>query len=302
MSDQADHLRHLVRQAVQARPNLGPGAPIVVLSGGSSGVGTTTLAIQTARELARLGKQTVLVDANLANPVLTAQLNVQTPGCVADVLNGNRSVCEVLHLLGEGIHLLPSRSSNHSPPDLSRKAISRLMGELRALGSQADVVLVDAGFGMSPWVQRWWRAARQLFLVATPQEEAIKDCYLAVKLVPWGDADGKVRVVVNQCDDRQKAQQITDRFSATCRQFLGLRVEGAPPVARCEGDVFTSEAGIAYCHSVRLIATEILSHTLVVSSLLPGRPKNRGQRLADMIAVAEKLADSSNNTQTAPSK
>ncbi len=116
MPDQADQLRQLVCQAVEARPTLGPGAPIVVLSGGRSGVGTTTLAIQLARELTRLGKRTVLVDANLVEPQLAARLEVPTHGCLADVLDGSRSVGEVLQLVDEGVSLLASRpASMHRP-------------------------------------------------------------------------------------------------------------------------------------------------------------------------------------------
>jgi MinD-like ATPase involved in chromosome partitioning or flagellar assembly len=179
---------------------------------------------------------------------------------------------------------------------------------LRSLGAQTDVVLVDAGHGMSPWVQRWWRAAQQVFLIATEEEAVVKESYLAVKLAPWGDADGKVRLVVNQCDDRQSAERITNRFSVTCRRFLGLHVEGAPPVAcsqgETEGETFTADASVAFRHSVRLLATEIISHNVVVSGRVASRQTNQGERqgerLADMIAVAEKSSDSSNKPQTVP--
>ncbi|MCH7752662.1 MAG: hypothetical protein IH898_10975 [Planctomycetes bacterium] len=310
MPDQADQLRQLVRQAVEARPTLGPGAPIVVLSGGRSGVGTTTLAIQLARELTRLGKRTVLVDANLAKPQLAARLEVPTHGCLADVLDGSRSVGEVLQLVDEGVSLLASRPTIDAPPHLNRAAIARLLMGLRSLGSQADVVLVDAGHGMSPWAERWWRAAQQVFLIATPQEAAVKDSYLAVKLAPWGDADGKVQLVVNQCDDRLSAEQITKRFSITCRRFLGLHVEGAPPVAcsqgETEGETFTADASVAFCQSVRLLATEIISHNVVVRSRIASRQANHNERLgeplAHMLAVTEKSLDSPNNPQTVPHK
>jgi flagellar biosynthesis protein FlhG len=294
MSDQADQLRQLVRQAVQARPNLGPGVPIVVLSGGSRGVGTTTLTIQLARELARLGKRTLLVDANLAEPQLADQLKTQTDGSMADVLAGNRSVNEVLQLVDEGVNLLAAPPTDDSSLNLNRAAVARLLTELRALGGQADVVLVDAGHGMTPWVQRWWRAAQQVFLITTEDEAAVKNSYATTKLAPWGDADGKLRLVINRCDNRQAAQRITARFSTTCRRFLGLHVEGAPPVASCEDD------NVAFCQSVRLLATEIVSHNVVVSARIANRQTKRGGRLADMIAPAEKSSDSSNYPQTEP--
>jgi len=300
MSDQADHLRQLVRQAVQARPTLGPGLPIIVLSGGSSGVGTTSLALQLARELARLGKRTILVDANFESPQLAAGFDARPHGCLADVLDGNRSANEVLQTVDDGISLLASGPITDTSPDLSRTAVARLITELRSLGEQADLVLVDAGHGMTPWVQRWWRVAQQIFLVVTEEESVVKDSYVTVKLAPWGDADGKLRLVVNKCEDRSTAEQITNRFSATCRRFLGLHVDAAPSVATCDDDPSSPAAIATYRDSVRLLATDVISHNVIVSGRITNQTTNRGGRVADMIAVPEKSFESSNNLQAAP--
>ena len=71
-----------------------------------------------------------------------------------------------------------------------------------------------------------------------------------------------------------------------------------PPVARCAED-----DDVAFTQSVRLLATEIVCHQLVVNGRL-SRLGNRNPppRLADMIAAAEKTIDSSNNPQTEPHK
>lgn len=297
MSDQADQLRELVRQAIQSRPLLGPGLPIVVLSGGASGVGTTTLAIQLARELARLGKPAVLVDANLTQPQLAERLSVDTHASVADILNGNRSAAEILQSVGEGVHVLPARVATDAPPDLSRVAVGRLLSALRSLGTLAEVAIVDAGHGMSPWVQRWWRAAQQVFLVTTAEEAAVKASYVTVKHAPWGDADGKLRLVVNRCDERPTAEGIAQRFARTCRRFLGLHLETAPAVA-CRDELQPSHGSShgAFRQSVRLLATEVVSTSLVVSGRFDGGGAKRGKRLAELLALTEKLPNSTNNS------
>jgi flagellar biosynthesis protein FlhG len=299
MPDQADQLRQLVRRAIQARPILGPGLPIIVLSGGMSGVGTTTLAIQLARELAQLGKAVALVDADLAQPQLAERLDLDPHGSLADVLEGSRSAVEVLQSVGDRIHVLPAQSNASMQPDLSPVAVGRLMAELRGLGTLAEVVIIDAGHGMSPWVQRWWRAAQHVFLITTEQEAAVKGSYLALKLAPWGDADGKVRLVVNRCDDRHEAEGITQRFARTCRRFLGLHVEVAPAVA-CLDEMqrFGGAANVPFRHSVRLLATEVVSSTLVVSGRMANRGYKRGLRVADLLAHTEKSPNLTNNPQT----
>ena len=74
MPDQASHLRQLVRASVHADATLAPGGPVIALSGAQREVGVTTAACGLARELARLGKQVILIDANLHRPAVATTL------------------------------------------------------------------------------------------------------------------------------------------------------------------------------------------------------------------------------------
>lgn len=277
--DQADQLRQLVRDTIQEHPGLAPGVPLVVLSGGKGGVGVTTVATELVHELAALGKRSVLVDANPLQPDITTQLGLDARGYLADVLDGSRSAVEVLKPLGESIQLLPGRWAADAPPELSRAAVMRLIGELRALHAQADVVVLDVGSGMSPWTEQLWKAAQQILLITTDQSVAVMDSYAAVKLSSWGDVDDKLRLVVNQCDDAQLASTIGARFEATCRRFLGIRVESAVALPT-RPDIVTTIAGTddpgadrAFRQSIRLLAADVMSTSLAMSSKLsPSKP------------------------------
>jgi len=268
MSDQADQLRKLVRDTVQQHPSLQPGVPLVVLSGGKGGVGVSTVATELAHELASLGKRSVLVDANPLQPDIATQLGLEVRGCLADVLDGNRTAVEVLQPLGESMQLLPGRWAPERPPELGHEAVRRLLTELRALHAQADVVILDAGSGMSPWVSQLWKSAQQILLVSTHESVAVMDSYAAVKLSPWGDVDGKVRLVINQCDEPQAAKSIGRRFEATCRRFLGIHI--APPIALpSHPDIVATvtqrneeQAERDFRQSIRLLAAEVMSTSL----------------------------------------
>ncbi len=265
MSDQADKLRQLVRDTIQEHPALAPGVPLVVLSGGKGGVGTSTVATELAHELAALGKRSVLVDANPLQPDIAAQLGLDVHGCLAEVLNGSRSAVEVLRPLGESIQLLPGRWASDTTPELNRTTIKRLLDELRSLHAQADVVLLDVGSGMSPWVSQLWKSAQQILLISTAESVAVMDSYAAVKLSPWGDVDGKVRLVINQCDDPQAAKTIGTRFEATCRRFLGINIAPAATLAT-RPDIVASvtqqneqASDREFRQSIRLLAADVMS-------------------------------------------
>ncbi len=272
MRDQADQLRQLVRQTVKAHPVLEPGVPLVVVSGGQDGVGVTTVATQLVEELALLGKRSVLVDAHPLRPDVATHFGEEVHGSLAEVLDGSRSAVEVLQSVSEWIQLLPGRWATDSPPEMGREAILRLLAELRTLDARADIVVVDVGSGMSPWVQHFWKAASQVLLITTEEPSVVMDSYAAIKLAPWAEVDGKVRLVVNRCDDRRLSQRIADRFAETCHRFLGLDVASAPTVAcREETRAMTQRQlgatanNLAFHQSIRLLAAEVIGSCLVVS-------------------------------------
>ncbi|NOY42885.1 MAG: MinD/ParA family protein [Planctomycetes bacterium] len=273
MRDQADKLRQLVRKTIKEHPRLEPGVPFVVLNGGNAGVGTSTVAIQLVQELAQLGKRAVLVDANPKQPDIAAQLGIEARGSLADVLDGRRSVVEVLEPINDSVCLLAGRWAPNSPPEINHEAVSRLLTELRRLHAKADVAIIDAGSGMSPWATQLWRAAHQVLLVTTPDSDAVTDSYATVKLSPYVELAEKLRLVVNRCDDHHTAQQIGNRFATTCQQFLGIDVGETITVASNTATdapgrirIRTSRLNNAFEQSVRLLAADVLSSCLVLSS------------------------------------
>ena len=224
MPDQAAQLRKLVRVAAQADPSLAPGGPIVAVSGGRAEMGTTTVACQLARELARLGKQVVLIDANVLRPGAAAHFGLRSDADdnIDAILRGARRAVEVLVEVEEGLRLLPGIPAGELPPPLDRQAVDHFSSELLALSRQSDAILIDAGSGMNPWVDRLWQLARQVLLVATPESESFLDAYAAVKLSQHHRHDGKIRLLLNRTVDDWELAPLATRFEDTCTKFLKL--------------------------------------------------------------------------------
>jgi MinD-like ATPase involved in chromosome partitioning or flagellar assembly len=238
MHDQADQLRKLVRATIHADPALAPGGPIIAVSGGQKQVGVTAIACGLARELARLGKQVVLIDANLQNPSSARALHSQalTPssappnspdlarsglGATLDeVLSGKRRATEVLLSTTESnLRVLPGVPRN-STPELDRHALDRFAAELSALSRDVDLILLDCGHGMNAWIDRLWQLARDVLLVATPAPQCILDAYAAVKLSQHQRLHNKLRLLINRTLDQAEVPPLAARFDATCQRFL----------------------------------------------------------------------------------
>ena len=224
MPDQAAQLRKLVRVAAQADPSLAPGGPIVALSGGRGEMGVTTVTCQLARELARLGKQVVVIDANLRTPALAQHFGADPrPDRTLDtILRGSRRAVEILVDVEENIRLLPGVPAGELAPPLDRQAVDHFASELLALSQQSDAILIDTGSGMNLWVDRLWQLARQVLLISTPESEAFLDAYAAVKLSQHHRHDGKVRLLLNRTVDDWELGPLATRFEDTCTKFLRL--------------------------------------------------------------------------------
>jgi MinD-like ATPase involved in chromosome partitioning or flagellar assembly len=250
MHDQADQLRRLVREAIDVRGDLAPGAPLIAVSGAQPRLGATTIACGLARELASLGKQVTLVDANLAAPAIAEQFEATPYGTLAEVLVGSRRAIEVLTPVADNIHILAGDAEPASAP-LDAEAFAHLYAELAALSRQCDVVIIDAGAGMNPWVDRLWQLASQTLLVTTPAAPAVLDAYTALKLSDHERAAAKLQLVVTRCDAAADAARIHGGFSATSERFLGhaIRPPAVLPTITATGDAFQ--------RSVRVLAADL---------------------------------------------
>ncbi len=226
MHDQASELRALVRLRAggEGTPAFRPPRKILV-SAGKGGVGVTTVAVNLAVALGKLGCRTVFVDADFSGADATLLCGIEARDTVADVLSGRRSVHEVMQPGPAGIQIVPGLWSPGAIPDCSPAAQQRLLRELDQLGRHADVVVLDAGSGLSATLQRFWAAAETVLLVTTADSASIMDGYAAVKLFLAQRPQVRVATIVNQSPQTEFADEVHSRIAQACQRFLGRTVD-----------------------------------------------------------------------------
>jgi flagellar biosynthesis protein FlhG len=230
MSDQAFHLRALVRAAAQG--DVGPSFPPprkVVVSGAKGGAGATTIAVNLSIALARLGSRVLLVDADMNHADVAAHCQLEARDTIADVLAARRTVHEVLTRGPAGIQIVAGAWSATSVPDCSPAAQDRLLAELDRLGRHADLVLLDVGSGLNHVVRRFWQAADAVLLVTTPDRVAIMDAYAAIKVLA-AHRELSIQTITNRAD-AQTATHVHARIDGACQRFLNRSVSLAGNVS-----------------------------------------------------------------------
>lgn len=221
--DQATELRQLMRQdAAHLRPAAPGDAPhVVAVASGKGGVGTTTVAVNLAAALVRLGRRVVLVDADLQGANLIGHCQLEPDYSIADVLRGGRDIHEVLCRAAGGMHVLPGAWLADAPVECTPKAQERLIASLRALGAHADDIVLDVGCGVGRIHHRFWHAADKVLVVATPDDAAIMNAYAAIKLICGDDPELPVFSLINLAADAASARTVHDRLALACQRFLG---------------------------------------------------------------------------------
>ena len=288
MSDQAHQLRKLVRTCVHADATLAPGGPVIAITGAQPAAGATTIACGLARELASLGKQVILIDANLTHPNVANQLapthslsHANSPdqawsglrGTLHDILNGTRRAVEVLTPTNEeNLRIIAGApdACDLAPP-LDREALDRFTAETASLSRQVDFILIDSGHGMNAWIDRLWQLSSQVLLASTPTAQSLLDSYATVKLSQHHRHDGRVRLLTNGADDESEATSLAKRFEETCQRFLCIKPR---PAAWLPAHSPQRQQGSdRYQRAIRLLAADLIGDLRVTNLRIP-KPKS----------------------------
>ncbi len=215
MRDQASTLRNLIqRRSADAPTAASERARIVAFTSGKGGVGKSNLALNVAVAMAQGGTRVCLLDANPGSSNIDLLCGLNCYWNFGHVLTGAKSLGEVILKGPAGINFVPGASG------LLDVAVSQELAEqIATLETAYDVLIIDAGTGLTESARRFARVADVTFLVTTPEPTAIADAYATLKA--WqGSVPSMPDVLVNRASSAAQAKQILDRFAQTVELFL----------------------------------------------------------------------------------
>ncbi|MEM9419916.1 MAG: MinD/ParA family protein [Planctomycetota bacterium] len=230
VADQAAALRGLVEQYEQAngprgsemtraQPRL---AQTLAITSGKGGVGKTTVTVNLAVQLARLGRRVVLLDADLGTANADVMCNVNARSTLAHVVAGQRELEDIIVEAPGGFRLVPGASGLANMANLSAHEHDRLNAQMRRLESSCDVLLIDTGAGVGPNVLSFCAAAERVLVVSTPEPTSITDAYAVIKTINAQTSHPDIRLLVNMVENEAEARAVFARIHSVCQRFLGL--------------------------------------------------------------------------------
>ncbi|UCD20656.1 MAG: cell division ATPase MinD [archaeon] len=153
---------------------------LVVLTSGKGGTGKTVSSINIAAALHALGKNVVLVDANLTTPNVSLHLGAPVvPTTLNHVLRGNKRVNQAVYEHHSGLKVVPASISVDA---LRKVRPEKFRGAVKKLKNIADLVIVDSSAGLGKEALMAIQHADELLVVTNPEIPAVTDALKTIKL------------------------------------------------------------------------------------------------------------------------
>jgi len=155
---------------------------IVAIGGGKGGVGKSTVSILLAFWFARMGKKTILVDADLGGANLHTFMGIKNPprtlnDFVTRRYDSLEEICLDTEL--ENLRLIGGASDILSLANIHVSQKAELIQNLSRL--DADYVIIDLGAGTSYNVLDFFLAADKKIVVLIPQPISIQNAYAFIR-------------------------------------------------------------------------------------------------------------------------
>lgn len=231
--DQAEGLRNIIKK--QEIDSGRKAARVITVTSGKGGVGKTSLSVNLAIQLRRLGKKVIVLDADFGLANIEIMLGIRPQYNLADLMFRGKNINDIITYGPEEIGFISGGSGINEMANLTRDQVFQLIQKMYELDQKADVIIVDTGAGIGESVLEFVAASAEVLLVATPEPTSITDAYALLKSLNRSSSykPGKtvVKMVANQVRSNKDADELFDKLGIVVNKFLNIDIEylGAIP-------------------------------------------------------------------------
>lgn len=181
---------------------------VISISSGKGGVGKTNTVANLAVALARLGKRSLLMDADLGLGNLDLLFGVKPEYNITHLLSGAKTIDEVLVKGPDNILILPAASGVQELTNLAANERLSLIAHLESLSERLDIMLIDTGAGISDNVLFFSGASHDIMVVVTPETASITDGCALMKALLKKRGERSFRLLVNSVKNRKEGLDV----------------------------------------------------------------------------------------------
>ncbi|RPJ69717.1 MAG: MinD/ParA family protein [Acidobacteria bacterium] len=205
-----------------AKRNHGSAVTIAVTSG-KGGVGKTSVVVNLAVSIARLGRRVAILDADFGLGNVDVQLGLTPAWHLGHVLAGDKDIHEIVVTGPAGVRIVPAGSGLRELTALTPSQWQRLAGALEEIRAEVEFLIVDTAAGISSNVIDLLRGLEHVLVVTSMEPGAIVDAYAMMKLLTLAEPERAVNVLVNGVRDGEEAELVFRQLDVAAERFLHCR-------------------------------------------------------------------------------
>jgi len=216
MSDQAQNLRELMGKTQDVR--------VISVASGKGGVGKSSISVNLAIAMSRLGARVLILDADFGLANIDVMLGITTRLDLSYFLRGERTLHEIIQLGHEGVRFISGGSGVNELINMKEEQLTELLAKIVHLDEPIDLIIMDAGAGVSSTIMQVLLASSETIVVTTGEPTSVLDAYALVKTIVKRDATHPLHVLANKCENKGEAQSVQTGFVTVCGRHLGKNI------------------------------------------------------------------------------
>lgn len=201
---------------------------VVAVTSGKGGVGKTNLSVNMGVALAKAGRRTAVLDADMGLANVDILLGMFPEFNLSHVLSGEKSLKEIMMTGPSGLKVIPASSGIQRMSELSAAEQAGLIHAFSEIDNDLDVLIVDTAAGISASVINFARACQEIIVVVCDEPTSLADAYAYIKLLNRDYGLNSFNIITNMVQTSEHGQalfnklcKVTDRYLDVSLQFLG---------------------------------------------------------------------------------
>jgi len=197
---------------------------VMAITSGKGGVGKTNVAVNLAVSLADQGRCVVLLDADLGLANVDITLGLKPKYDISHVIEGEKSLEEIIVRGPSGIHIVPASSGISSMTSLSNEQQASLIRSFSDLAMPVDTLIVDTGAGIDLNVRAFSSACQTVVVVLCDEPTSITDAYALIKVLNTQCGIKKFELLANMVDGESQGRALYGKVCRVADRFLDVHL------------------------------------------------------------------------------
>lgn len=198
---------------------------VIAIASGKGGVGKTNVSVNLGVSLSKMGNRVLLMDADMGLANVDIMLGLQTEYNLSHVLDGEKTLREVMVDAPGGLKIIPAASGVKRMAQLTPMENAGIINAFSELDGILDVLLIDTAAGIADSVVSFCRASQEVVVVVTDEPASMTDAYALIKVLSREYSLTKFQLLANMTRSEKHGRMLYEKFSQVCEQFLDVSID-----------------------------------------------------------------------------